>query len=65
MPTTRVPKTPEAKRIAHLEMRNRILHKFLDAFERECAGRASDPLQKIVTEWRRLRNRIKKKEGGL
>ena len=52
--------TPEQKAIENLEARIRVLTLLLNAFERECAGRASDPLAQVVGEWRRLRTRIAK-----
>lgn len=52
--------TPEQKTIQNLECRIRVLTLLLNAFERECAGRASDPLAQVVGEWRRLRTRIAK-----
>jgi hypothetical protein len=44
-----------------LEARNRVLHKLLDAFEKECAGRASDPLAEIVKTYRQLKTNIRNK----
>ena len=52
--------TPEQKTIRDLEGRIRVLTLLLNAFEKQCAGRASDPLDDIVAEWRRLRTRIAK-----
>jgi hypothetical protein len=42
-----------------LEARNRVLHRLLDAFEKECAGRASDPLAAIIKDYRQLKTNIK------
>jgi hypothetical protein len=43
------------------EAPNRVLHKLLDAFEKECAGRASDPLAEIVKTYRQLKTNIRNK----
>ena len=42
-----------------LEARNRVLHFLLDAFEDECAGRASDRLADLIKTYRQLKTRIK------
>jgi hypothetical protein len=56
--------TAEQKAIRDLEGRIRVLTLLLNAFESECAGRASDRLANVVGEWRRLRTRIAKAKAA-